>query len=141
MKTKFLVKLLCIFTALTCFFACSFSKKDLGDIITVYDSNNKKIAEFTDQKDIEYYSDLVGNTTENISEDNANLLYRKIPSDAKVRYKYVFTHRKDNGKKTSVNFFVYENYPYITLKGIPFIPDVTWELSEKDYNLLQNPVK
>ncbi|MEL3899039.1 MAG: hypothetical protein P1P67_00680, partial [Treponema phagedenis] len=54
-------------------------------------------------------------------------------------FKYVFTHKRNNGQKTSVNFFVYENYPYITLDGIPVITPLTWELSADDNNFLQSP--
>lgn len=134
---KFFSFLLYFFVVI-CLSACTNSNND-GDIVTVYDSSDNKIAEFTSEKDIVYFAELVGNSTENIDEDNSTILYRDLPKDAKISFKYVFTHKRNNGQKTSVNFFVYENYPYITLGGIPVITPLTWELSADDNNFLQSP--
>ncbi|MEL5721751.1 MAG: hypothetical protein P1P59_11615, partial [Treponemataceae bacterium] len=135
-----------IFSIMVLFFGCfsssSNNKNEKNDIVTVYDSNNQEIAKFTSEKDITYFSELVGKSVENMDEDNImSTLFHGVPKDAKISFKYAFTHTKNNGQKTTVNFFVYENYPYITLKGIPIISPLTWELSEKDNSFLQNPIE
>ena len=44
--------------------------KSRNDIIIVYDKNNNKILETKEQSKIDYYSELVGNSVENIDEKN-----------------------------------------------------------------------
>lgn len=39
---------------------------------------------------------------------------------------------------SKVDFYVYENYPYMTMKGIPLMSELTWELSEEDLEQLQH---
>ena len=116
------------------------------DVVTVYDSDDKEITKFTSKKDVAYFSELIGNTAQNIAQnintDNFPItLYKEIPDDAKISFRYSFTHTRQTGKKTTVDFSVYENYPYITLKGLPVIAPLTWELSETDNKILQNPTE
>ncbi len=110
-----------------------------NDTIIVYDGNDKMIAEFTEQKKIDYFATLIGTSVENIGNGNTVTLYKTIPDDAIVSYKYAMKHKKNNGDEDTVYFYVYKNYPYITLKGVSFIPSLTWELSAEDNNSLQNP--
>ncbi len=109
------------------------------DTIIVYDNNGNEILKTSEQSKIEYFSELIGNSVENIDNENASTLYKSVPKDAVISYRYTMIHKKQNNDEDKVDFCVYENYPYITLKGIPIITPLTWELSEKDNELLQNP--
>ncbi len=109
------------------------------DTIIVYDNNGNEILKTSEQSKIEYFSELIGNSVENIDDENASTLYKSVPKDAVISYRYTMIHKKQNNDEDKVDFYVYENYPYITLKGIPVITPLTWELSEKDNEMLQNP--
>ncbi len=114
------------------------SEKGRKDIIEIYNANNEKVLETQDQKVLDYISNLIGMSTENIDEKNYKDFLKELPKDAKVRYHYVFITKRDNKKVSEVDFYVYENYPYMTLEGIPLIPHFTWELSKEDSEKLQN---
>ena len=113
--------------------------KSRNDIIIVYDKNNNKILETKEQSKIDYYSELVGNSVENIDEKNVFSVFKSVPTDAVISYKYTMVHKKETGEEEKVDFYVYENYPYITLEGIPALSPLTWELSSEDNKCLQNP--
>lgn len=108
------------------------------DTIEIYNSENEKILETQDQKILDYMSYLIGMSTERMDEKNHKDFFKEVPEDAKVRYHYVFITRRDNKEVSKVDFYVYENYPYMTLKGIPLISQFTWELSKEDLEQLQN---
>lgn len=148
MKKQSIILSCLFFSFLFIMTACSSNSFDNGnsnensDVVTVYDPNGKKLTEFTEEEDVVYFSELIGNSVENMDEDNVmSTLYKSVPKDAELSFKYVFTHTKDNGKQTTVDFYVYKNYPYLTLKGIPVISPLTWELSEEDNNILQKPLE
>ncbi|PIE78037.1 MAG: hypothetical protein CSA15_09825 [Candidatus Delongbacteria bacterium] len=128
------------FISILSFASCTESKA-ARDTVTVFDKNDVKILEISNQDGLDYISDLIGNSTENIveNEENAIMLFNEVSKDAIVSYKYIFKHIRDDGKTTTVTFNVYENYPYITMKNIHFIPSMTWELSKEDNKKLQNP--
>ncbi len=110
---------------------------DSVDMIIIYDNNGNEISKINDLSQIKYYSELIGNSVENIDEENAQIIYKTIPEDAIISYKYSMIHTKSNGDENITEFYVYENYPYITLQGLPTMPSLTWELSEKDRYRLQ----
>lgn len=111
------------------------------DNIVIYDADGNKLREVTEQSELDYFSNLIGNSTENIDEENADTLLEKVPEDAQISYRYVFiSTRESDGVSNQFDFVVYKNYPYITLDGIPFLSTLTWELSEEDNNKLQHPM-
>lgn len=130
-----------MFIGIVSFTACS-NNKDIGtrkDMVIVYDSNQAKILEIDDQKTLDYFSELIGNTTNNM--DNEKFPLKKLPKDAKISYRYELISKRDDGAEHSVDFIVYKNYSYITMKGVPLIPSMTWEISQEENNKLQNPDK
>ena len=66
------------------------SEKGRKDIIEIYNANNEKVLETQDQKVLDYISNLIGMSTENIDEKNYKDFLKELPKDAKVRYHYVF---------------------------------------------------
>lgn len=109
------------------------------DKIEVYDSSDTKLLDINYKKNLDYFSELIGNTANNVNDNGI----KKVPDDAEVSYKYEFeTKSKDGRNKVyKVDFYVYSNYPYITLDGIPIVSPLTWELSKKQNLKLQNPEK
>ena len=134
----FMIAVVSIFVLSGCNFTVENSKKMREDRIEIYNSDNEKILETQDQKILDYISTLVGMSTEKMDEKNYKEFFKEMPEDAKVRYHYVFITKRDNKKVSEVDFYVYENYPYMTLEGIPLIPHFTWELSKEDSEKLQN---
>ncbi len=120
------------------FVSCAENKTG-KDTVTVYDKDNVKIIEIVNQDGLDYISELIGNSVENLDEENVMKIFEGVPKDAVISYRYKFSHEREDGKISTVNFDVYENYRYITLKGIPIISPLTWELSEEDNKKLQKP--
>lgn len=134
----FMIAVVSIFVLSGCNFTVENSKKMREDRIEIYNSDNEKILETQDQKILDYISTLVGMSTEKMDEKNYKEFFKEMPEDAKVRYHYVFITEREDKEVSKVDFYVYENYPYMTMKGIPLIPEFTWELSEEDLEQLQH---
>lgn len=124
--------------------ACSSStnvesnKNKRQDKIEIYD-NNSKILETTDQNLLDYFSEKVSITLEKSEEEIDEKFFKKLPNDADISYHYVFSSKRPDNEGTKIDFYVYSNYPYITLKGIPLVGSLTWELPEEENLKLQNP--
>lgn len=134
----FMIAVVSIFVLSGCNFTVENSKKMREDRIEIYNSDNEKILETQDQKILDYISNLIGMSTEKMDEKNYKEFFKEMPEDAKVRYHYVFITEREDKEVSKVDFYVYENYPYMTMKGIPLIPEFTWELSEEDLEQLQH---
>ena len=134
----FMIAVVSIFVLSGCNFTVENSKKMREDRIEIYNSDNEKILETQDQKILDYISTLIGMSTEKMDEKNYKEFFKEMPEDAKVRYHYVFIKEREDKEVSKVDFYVYENYPYMTMKGIPLIPEFTWELSEEDLEQLQH---
>jgi len=134
----FMIAVVSIFVLSGCNFTVENSKKMREDRIEIYNSDNEKILETQDQKILDYISTLIGMSTEKMDEKNYKEFFKEMPEDAKVRYHYVFITEREDKEVSKVDFYVYENYPYMTMKGIPLIPEFTWELSEEDLEQLQH---
>lgn len=134
----FMIAVVSIFVLSGCNFTVENSKKMREDTIEIYNSDNEKILETQDQKILDYISTLIGMSTEKMDEKNYKEFFKEMPEDAKVRYHYVFITEREDKEVSKVDFYVYENYPYMTMKGIPLIPEFTWELSEEDLEQLQH---
>ena len=67
---------------------------------------------------------------------------KEIPDDAIESYHFILTSKREDKKATKIDFYIYENYPYITMEGMPMIPSsLTWELSKEDLNDLKDKVQ
>lgn len=127
--------LICVFLLAACGNQTNMGQKN--DRIEVYDKNQNMILEIDSQKELDYFSNLIGNTTANM--ENENFLLVKLPKDAIVSYEYKFITNREDGKETEAKFYVYENYQYITLMGIPMVSPLTWKISDEEYAKLNNP--
>mgnify|MGYP007023583420 FL=1 len=116
------------------------SKKE--EKIEIFDSNNKKIVETEEQEVLDYFSNLTGMSVENINDKNFDDYFKEIPDDAVQYYHFILTSKRKDKKATNIDFYIYENYPYITMEGMPMMPSsLTWELSKEDLNDLEDRVQ
>ena len=116
------------------------SKKE--EKIEIFDSNNKKIVETKEQEVLDYFSNLIGMSVGNINDKNFDDYFKEIPDDAVQSYHFILTSKRKYKKATNIDFYIYENYPYITMEGMPMMPSsLTWELSKEDLNDLEDKVQ
>ncbi|MDU1829426.1 hypothetical protein [Anaerococcus sp.] len=117
------------------------SKKE-EEKIEIFDSNNNKIVETEEQEVLDYFSNLTGMSVENINYKNFDDYFKEIPDDAVQSYHFILTSKRKYKKATNIDFYIYENYPYITMEGMPMMPSsLTWELSKEDLNDLEDKVQ
>ena len=117
------------------------SKKE-EEKIEIFDSNNNKIVETEEQEVLDYFSNLTGMSVENINYKNFDDYFKEIPDDAVQSYHFILTSKRKYKKATNIDFYIYENYPYITMEGMPMMPSsLTWELSKEDLNDLEDRVQ
>lgn len=117
-----------IFVFLIVLTSCSSKKKE--DKIEIFDSNNVKIAETEKQDELDYISDFIEMSVENVNDKKFENYFKEIPDDAIKSYHLIFTNGNEG---TKIDFYIYENYPYITMEGVPMITTpLTWELSKED---------
>ncbi|HEP5156412.1 TPA: hypothetical protein VCY55_001118 [Streptococcus pyogenes] len=110
--------------------------------IEIFDSNNKKIVETEEQEVLDYFGNLTGMSVANINDKNFDNYFKEIPDDAIESYHFILTSKREDKKATKIDFYIYENYPYITMEGMPMIPSsLTWELSKEDLNDLKDKVQ
>ena len=116
------------------------SKKE--EKIEIFDSNNKKIVETEEQEVLDYFSNFTGMSAENINDKNFDDYFKEIPDDAIESYHFLLTSKREDKKATKIDFYIYENYSYITMEGMPMIPSsLTWKLSKEDLNKLEDKVQ
>lgn len=116
------------------------SKKE--EKIEIFDSNNKKIVETEEQEVLDYFSNLTGMSVENINYKNFDDYFKEIPDYAVQSYHFILTSKRKYKKATNIDFYIYENYPYITMEAMPMMPSsLTWELSKEDLNDLEDKVQ
>lgn len=116
------------------------SKKE--EKIEIFDSNNKKIVETEEQEVLDYFSNLTGMSAENINDKNFDDYFKEIPDDAIESYHFLLTSKREDKKATKIDFYIYENYPYITMEGVPMITTpLTWELSKEDLKEFNDKVQ
>ena len=117
-------------------------KEEKEEKIEIFDSNNKKIVETEEQEVLDYFSNLTGMSVENINYKNFDDYFKEIPDYAVQSYHFILTSKRKDKKATNIDFYIYENYPYITMEGMPMMPSsLTWELSKEDLNDLEDRVQ
>ena len=109
-----------VFVFLIVLTSCKSKKKE--DKIEIFDSNDIKIAETEKQDELDYFSDFI-----------------EMSEDAIKSYHFIFTNGNEG---TKIDFYIYENYPYITMEGVPMITTpLTWELSKEDLKEFNDKVQ
>ena len=117
-----------VFVFLIVLTSCSSRKKE--DKIEIFDSNDIKIAETEKQDELDYFSDFIEMSVEKVNDKKFENYFKEIPDDAIKSYHFIFTNGNEG---TKIDFYIYENYPYITMEGVPMITTpLTWELSKED---------
>ncbi|EEI85653.1 hypothetical protein [Anaerococcus lactolyticus] len=122
------------------FTSCRSKKKE--DKIEIFDSNNVKIAETEKQEELDYFSNFIGMSVENVNDKKFDNYFKEIPEDAIKSYYVIFTSKGKDNEATKIDFYMYENYPYITMEGVPMITTpFTWQLSEEDIKEFNDKVQ
>ena len=122
------------------FSSCRSREKE--DKIEIFDSNNVKIAETEKQEELDYFSNFIGMSVENVNDKKFENYFKEIPEDAIKSYHVIFTSKGKDNEATKIDFYMYENYPYITMEGVPMIPTpFTWQLSEEDIKEFNDKVQ
>lgn len=122
------------------FTSCRSKKKE--DKIEIFDSNNVKIAETEKQEELDYFSNFIGMSVENVNDKKFENYFKEIPEDAIKSYHVIFTSKGKDNEATKIDFYMYENYPYITMEGVPMITTpFTWKLSEEDIKEFNDKVQ
>lgn len=122
------------------FTSCRSEKKE--DKIEIFDSNNVKIAETEKQEELDYFSNFIGMSVENVNDKKFENYFKEIPEDAIKSYHVIFTSKGKDNEATKIDFYMYENYPYITMEGVPMITTpFTWQLSEEDIKEFNDKVQ
>ncbi|MCW0947112.1 MULTISPECIES: hypothetical protein [Lactobacillales] len=117
--------------------SCRSKKKE--DKIEIFDSNNVKIAETEKQEELDYFSNFIEMSVENVNDKKFDNYFKEIPDDAIKSYHFIFTNGNEG---TKIDFYIYENYPYITMEGVPMITTpLTWELSKEDLKEFNDKVQ
>ena len=120
--------------------SCRSRKKE--DKIEIFDSNNVKIAETEKQEELDYFSNFIGMSVENVNDKKFDNYFKEIPDDAIKSYHVIFTSKGKDNEATKIDFYMYENYPYITMEGVPMITTpFTWQLSEEDIKEFNDKVQ
>ena len=122
------------------FTSCRSKKKE--DKIEIFDSNNVKIVETEKQEELDYFSNFIGMSVENVNDKKFENYFKEIPEDAIKSYHVIFTSKGKGNEATKIDFYMYENYPYITMEGVPMIPTpFTWQLSKEDMKVFNDKVQ
>ncbi|WP_067142669.1 hypothetical protein [Oceanivirga salmonicida] len=129
-------KILIYLSMIFLMFSCVNKSQEKEEIIKIYNYKQELIKEVKDKETLDYFSILIGKSTENMG-NNSSFPLVKIPEDAEKSLTYEFIKKREDGKIINVKFFVYSNYKYLTLK-MPVIPEISWELSDEDYEKLTN---
>lgn len=120
--------------------SCRSRKKQ--DKIEIFDSNNIKIAETEKQEELDYFSNFIGMSVENVNDKKFDNYFKEIPDDAIKSYHVIFTSKGKGSEAAKIDFYIYENYLYITMEGIPMITrPLTWQLSKEDLKEFNDKVQ
>ncbi|MBS6062256.1 hypothetical protein [Criibacterium bergeronii] len=108
--------------------------------IDVLDSTEHAIMSLNDKATLEYFAGILKDTEKKVTDKTENF-FMELPADAKESYFYNVIGKDKDGNEQKFDMVVYENYPYMTVKRLPVLNKMTWELSEDDNTKLQAPDK
>lgn len=131
----FLLITLASITLVGCGTSQSSTSKKPHNWTDVYNRSGKKVATFSKQKWINYFSDFPG-------KGHGNVKKSSLPAGSKLKFKYVLHQRTKNEKAI---LKIYSN-KYASLsahshQGVADqdIPNLIWKLSSQTYNKVTNP--
>lgn len=123
-------RLIVVFIAVLLLSACGTNRTK--DKIEVFDEHEKKLGEFTDQKTLDEFSELVAKGTDQENEKKDDFPFISLPQDAQVERHFLLTLGREGRETERVNCYIYKNYPYITIKDVPVVGSMTWKLSDAE---------
>lgn len=122
------------------FSSCRSREKE--DKIEIFDSNNKKITETQEQEVLDYFSNLIALSVENVSDKGSDNYFKEIPADSIKSYHFVLSSKDKDKNARKIDIYIYENYPYITMEGVPMVKTpLTWELSKEELKEFNDKVQ
>ena len=147
MKTKKILSLALALLLVVGFAGCA--KKDnvesdtkKEDKIEIFDSNDIKIAETEKPEELDYFSDFIEMCVENANDKKFDNYFKEIPDDAIKSYHLILTSKGKDNEATKIDFYIYENYPYITIEGVPMITTpFTWQIPKEDLKEFNDKVQ
>ncbi|MDU4448271.1 MAG: hypothetical protein E7I76_09845 [Anaerococcus vaginalis] len=147
MKTKKILSLALALLLVLGFAGCA--KKDnvesdtkKEDKIEIFDSNDIKIAETEKPEELDYFSDFIEMCVENANDKKFDNYFKEIPDDAIKSYHLILTSKGKDNEATKIDFYIYENYPYITIEGVPMITTpFTWQIPKEDLKEFNDKVE
>ncbi|EGS33265.1 putative lipoprotein [Finegoldia magna SY403409CC001050417] len=147
MKTKKILSLALALLLVVGFAGCA--KKDnvesdtkKEDKIEIFDSNDIKIAETEKPEELDYFSDFIEMCVENANDKKFDNYFKEIPDDAIKSYHLILTSKDKDNEATKIDFYIYENYPYITIEGMPMITTpFTWQIPKEDLKEFNDKVE
>ena len=147
MKTKKILSLALALLLVVGFAGCA--KKDnvesdtkKEDKIEIFDSNDIKIAETEKPEELDYFSDFIEMCVENANDKKFDNYFKEIPDDAIKSYHLILTSKDKDNEATKIDFYIYENYPYITIEGVPMITTpFTWQIPKEDLKEFNDKVE
>ena len=78
----------------------------------------------------------------NVNDKKFDNYFKEIPDDAIKSYHVIFTSKGKGSEAAKIDFYIYENYTYITMKGVPMITrPLTWQLSKEDLKEFNDKVE
>lgn len=129
-----------VFVFLIVLTSCKSKKKE--DKIEIFDSNNVKIAETEKPEELDYFSDFIEMCVENANDKKFDNYFKEIPDDAIKSYHLILTSKGKDNEATKIDFYIYENYPYITIEGVPMITTpFTWQIPKEDLKEFNDKVQ
>ncbi|MGT2666908.1 hypothetical protein ACVRYP_06310 [Streptococcus rifensis] len=128
--------LVCLNFALTvfCLAGCSLlsTKQTSQEKITVYDVENTKIFETTNQDVLDIFGEYIGQAG---GTAEGTEIFSDIPDDAEVLYHFEFTGESGH----VVNLYNYNNYDYLLLEKLPIIGDIRFEMDQETAEWMRQP--
>lgn len=120
------------------------SEDSTNEKLSIKDKDGKEIADFTKKSEFENIAkNLLGDVS---TEDELKAkikeakVVRKLPKDAEVSYEYsVELDPSRDLEVQKVDFVVYKNYPYITIKDLPIFGNMNFEIPNDVYEKIANP--
>ncbi|MDY6065465.1 MAG: hypothetical protein SPI59_03975 [Finegoldia sp.] len=116
----------------------------LSDKLSVYDKDGKEVMTYDKDEDLKGIAENLldgAKTEEDIKAKLKELkTVRKLPKDAEVAYEYsVELDPERDLSIDKVDLTVYKNYPYVTVKDMPFFGNVNLEIPDDVYQKITNP--
>ncbi len=104
------------------------------DCVQVLDAEAQTVAKLDNNEARNFMSNM-----EEMAQNTDDGFFKRLPSDAKLLYRYRIQHRGRILGLETIELKVYANYPLMTVSGVPLVSHLTWTVDDKTYKFLANP--